>query len=166
MRCLRAPAIKTLVEAGDLQLSLFDERDLGEITSPDYPGERLVVCRNPLLADERTRKREALLAATETELARVAAMVERGTLRTAAAIVVRAWRVVDRNKMAKHVELDIADGHFAYRRKEEGIAAEGFPVHSFPTLLAELATLTHNRVVPAGADEAAAFELLSQPTPL
>ncbi len=280
--CLRGPAIRALVEGGDLQLGLFDERNLAEIRSADYPGERLVVCRNPALAAERARKREALLAATEAALARVAAMVSRGALRTAAAIGLRAGRVVDAKRMAKHFELDIADRHFAYRRRTEAIAAEaaldglyvvrtsvpeerleaaavvetykrlsaverdfrslksdelavrpifhwredrvrahlflcllaayvrwhleaawapllyrdeappertdpvgprgrsaaavrkdrehvtpeGFPVHSFPTLLAELATLTRNRVVPAGADEAAAFELLSQPTAL
>jgi len=280
--CLRAPAIRALVEAGDLQLSLFDERDLAQITSPQFPGERLVVCRNPALAAERARKREALLVATEGALAKVAGMVERGTLRSAAAIGLRAGRVVNARKMAKHFELDIADGAFAYRRRTDAIAAEaaldglyvvrtsvpaerleaaavvetykrlsaverdfralkgddllvrpifhyredrvrahlflcflaayvrwhleaawapllyrdeappsrvdpvgpparsagalakerdhrtpdGFPVHSFGTLLAELATLTRNRVVPAGADERAAFELLSEPTPL
>ena len=280
--CLRAPAIRSLVEAGDLQLGLFDERDLAEISSPDFPGERLVVCRNPALAAERTRKREALLGATEAELAKVAARVERGSLRSAAAIGVRAGRVVDAKKMAKHIELDIADGRFAYRRRTEAIAAEaaldglyvvrtsvgperldsaavvetykrlsaverdfralkgddllvrpifhhredrvrahlflcflaayvrwhleaawapllfrdeappprvdpvgppersaaaiakerdhrtpdGFPVHSFATLLAELATLTRNRVVPAGADEGATFQILAEPTPL
>ena len=280
--CLRAPAIRALLDAGDLQLSLFDERNLVEIASPDFPGERLIVCRNPVLAEERARKREALLAATEAALAKVAATVERGTLRTAAAIGLRAGRVVDAKKMAKHFELEIADGHFAYRRRADAIAQEaaldglyvvrtsvsagrldaaavvetykrlsaverdfralkgddllvrpifhyradrvrahlflcflaaylrwhleaawapllfrdeappprtdpvgppersaealrkerdhrtpdGLPVHSFPTLLAELATLTRNRVVPAGADERAAFELLSQPTPL
>lgn len=280
--CLRAPAIRALVEAGDLQLGLFDERNLAEITSPEYPGERLVVCRNPVLAEERARKREALLVATEAALARVAAAVSRGRLRSAAAIGLRAGRVVDAKKMAKHVELDIADGHFAYRRQTDAIAAEaaldglyvvrtsvpaerlaapavvetykrlaaverdfrvlkgddlavrpifhwredrvrshlflcllaahvrwhleeawapllfrdeappertdpvgprdrsagavrkdrdhrtadGFPVHSFATLLAELATLTRNRVVPAGADERAAFAVLAEPTPL
>jgi hypothetical protein len=280
--CLRAPAIRALVEAGDLQLSLFDERNLAEISSPDFPGERLVVCRNPALAQERTRKREALLRATEAALATVARLVERGRLRTAAAIGLRAGRVVDARKMAKHFELTIADDAFAYRRRTDAIAAEaaldglyvvrtsvgperldtaavvetykrlsaverdfralkgddllvrpifhhredrvrahlflcflaaylrwhleaawapllyrdeapparvdpvgppersaaaiakerdhrtpeGFPVHSFPTLLAELATLTRNRVVPAGTDEQAAFEVLAEPTPL
>ena len=280
--CLRAPAIRALVEAGDLQLGLFDERDLAEITSPEFPGERLVVCRNPALRAERARKREALLAATEGALSRVAGMVGRGRLRSAAAIGLRAGKVVNAKKMAKHFELDIAEGVFAYRRRTEAIAAEaaldglyvvrtsvpaerldapavvetykrlsaverdfralkgddlavrpifhwredrvrahlflcflaayvrwhleaawapllfrdeappprtdpvrpgdrsegavrkdrdhrtadGFPVHSFPTLLAELATLTRNRVVPAGADERAAFELLTEPTPL
>mgnify|MGYP001571637713 CR=1 FL=1 len=122
--CLRAPAIRTLVAGGDLQLSLFDERNLAEIMSPEFPGERLVVCRNPVLAAERARKREAPLVATEGALARVAAMVARGTLRTAAAIGLRAGRVVDAKKMAKHFELDIADGHFAYRRRAEAIAQE------------------------------------------
>jgi Transposase DDE domain len=280
--CLRAPAIRGLVEGGDLQLSLFDERDLVEIASPEYPGERLVVCRNPVLAAERARKREALLAATEEQLARVAALVERGRLRTAAAIGLRAGRVVDAKKMAKHFELEVADGVFAARRRTDAIAAEaaldglyvvrtsvpeerlgtaavvetykrlsaverdfralkgddlavrpifhwredrvrahlflcflaayvrwhleaawapllfrdeappprtdpvaprerspealakerdhrtpdGLRAGSFTTLMAELATLTRNRVVPAGADERAAFDLLSEPTPL
>jgi len=280
--CLRAPAIRRLVDAGDLQLSWFDERNLAEITSPEFPGERLVVCRNPALAAERARKREALLAATEDALAKVAAAVDRGRLRSAAAIGLRAGRVVNSKKMAKHFELDIAEGVFAYRRLTDAIAAEaaldglyvvrtsvsperldapavvetykrlsaverdfralkgddlairpifhwredrvrahlflcflaayvrwhleqawapllfrdeapqvrtdpvapprrspsalakerdhrtpdGLRAGSFATLMAELATLTRNRVVPAGADERAAFELLSEPTPL
>ena len=280
--CLRAPAIRGLVESGDLQLGLFDERDLAEITSPDFPGERLVVCRNPALRAERARKREALLVATETALAAVARLVERGRLRSAAVIGLRAGRVVNAKKMAKHFELDIADGAFAYRRRTEAIAAEaaldglyvvrtsvgperleaasvvetykrlsaverdfralkgddlavrpifhwredrvrahlfvcflaayvrwhleaawapllfrdeappartdpvappersagalakerdhrtpdGLRVGSFATLLAELATLTRNRVVPAGADERAAFDLPTEPTAL
>ncbi len=280
--CLRAPAIRALVEAGDLQLGLFDETDLAEISSADFPGERLVVCRNPALAAERARKREALLAETEVALATVARLVERGRLRTAAAIGLRAGRVVDAKKMAKHFELDIADGVFAFERDHASIAAEaaldglyvvrtsvgaerldsttvvetykrlsaverdfralkgddllvrpifhwredrvrahlflcllgayvrwhleeawapllfrdeappvrsdpvgprdrsagalrkerdhrtpdGLAVHSFPTLLAELATLTRNRVVPAGADERAAFDVLAEPTAL
>jgi len=280
--CLRAPALRRLVEAGDLQLGLFDERNLAEISSPEFPGERLVVCRNPALAAERARKREALLTATEVELGRVAATVSRGRLRTAAAIGLRAGRVIDRQKMAKHIELDIADGVFAYRRREDAIAAEaaldglyvvrtsvgperldsvavvetykrlsaverdfralkgddllvrpifhwradrvrghlflcllaayvrwhleaawapllfrdetppartdpvgprrrsagalrkerdhvtpdGLAVHSFGTLLHHLATLTENRIVPAGLDEHTAFSQLSVPTPL
>ncbi len=280
--CLRAPAIRRLVDAGDLQLGLFDERNLAEITSPEFPGERLVVCRNPALAVERARKREALLAATEEALAKVAAAVEAGRLRTAAAIGLRAGRVVNAKKMAKHVELEIADGVFSYRRRTDEIAAEaaldglyvvrtsvgphrldsaavvetykrlsaverdfralkgddlavrpifhwrpdrvrshlflcflaayvrwhleaawapllfrdeappprtnpvaprgrsagalakerdhrspdGLRAGSFATLMGELATLTRNRVVPAGADERAAFELPSEPTPL
>ena len=122
--CLRGPAIAGLVEGGHLQLSLFDERDLAEISSPDYPGERLVVCRNPVLAAERARKREELLAVTEAALATVARLVERGRLRSAAAIGLRAGRVIDARKMAKHFELDIAEGVFTYRRRSEVIAAE------------------------------------------
>ena len=122
--CLRAPAIRSLVEAGDLQLSLFDERNLAEITSPDFGGERLVVCRNPALAAERTRKREALLVATEAALAKIATAVEQGRLKSAAAIGLRAGRVVNAKKMAKHFELDIADGHFGCHRRTEAIAAE------------------------------------------
>jgi hypothetical protein len=280
--CLRAPAIRSLVEAGDLQLSLFDERNLAEITSPQFPGERLVVCRNPALAAERTRKREALLTATEDALAKISAAVEQGRLKSAAAIGLRAGRVVNAKKMAKHLELEIADGAFAFRRRTAAIAAEaaldglyvvrtsvseerlnapavvetykrlsaverdfralkgddlavrpifhwkedrvrahlflcflaayvrwhleqawapllfrdenppartdpvappersvsaiakerdhrtpdGLRVGSFTTLMGELATLTRNRVVPAGADERAAFDLPSEPTPL
>jgi len=279
---LRGPAIRKLVDGGHLQLGLFDERDLAEIASPDHPGERLVVCRNPLLAAERARKREALLADTEAALTRVVAMVRRGRLRREAAIGLRVGRVVDARKVAKHFELDIAEGTFAFRRRTEAIAAEaaldglyvvrtsvpterldapavvetykrlslverdfrvlkgdglavrpvfhwredrvrahlflcllaahlrwhleaawapllfrdeapperadpvrprgrsggalrkdrdhrtndGFPVHSVPTLLSELATLTRNRIVPPGSDERAAFDLLSEPTPL
>ena len=122
--CLRAPAIRRLVEAGDLQLSLFDQTNLAEITSPDFPGERLVVCRNPVLAAERTRKRDELLAVTEAELLRVAGMVERGRLKTAAAIGLRAGRVVNAKKMAKHFRLTITDGVFAFERDAASIAAE------------------------------------------
>jgi hypothetical protein len=122
--CLRAPAIRRLVDAGDLQLGLFDERNLVEIASPDFPGERLVVCRNPVLAADRARTRDELLAVTEAELATVAGMVERGTLRSAAAIGRRVGRVDNRKKMAKHFALDIADGRFAFARDEASIAAE------------------------------------------
>jgi hypothetical protein len=279
---LRAPAIRTLVAGGHLQLSLFDEHDLAEITSPDHPDERLVVCRNPVLAAERARKREALLADTEAALDAIVALVARGRLKREAAIGLRVGRVIDARKMAKHFELDIAEGHFGYARRHEAIAdeaaldglyvvrtsvpaerldagavvetykrlsvverdfrllkgddlavrpifhwredrvrahlflcllaaylrwhleaawapllfrdeappgrahpvgppgrstearrkerehvsAEGLPVHSFKTLLAELATLTRNRVVPAGADEGAAFDILAEPTAL
>jgi hypothetical protein len=123
---LRAPQIQALVDAGPLQLSLFDERDLAEIRAPEYPGERLIVCRNPLLADERRRKREALLAATERELSRVAAAIRRrhGALRGEGAIGLAVGGVIDRYKMAKHFELTITANSFAYRRKPESIAAE------------------------------------------
>ena len=121
---LRAPAIRGLADEGVLQLSLFDERNLCEIASPDFPGERLIVCRNPALAAERARKREALLVATEKALARVAVSVAAGRLKGAGAIGLRAGRVVDAKKMAKHFELQIGESHFAYRRKVDAIAAE------------------------------------------
>ena len=124
---LRADAIRKLAAAGDLQLSLFDERDLAEITSPDYPGERLIVCRNPLLAAERARKREALLEATERELDRVvrATRRERNPLADPETIAVRADRALRSRKVGKHFDTEIAgDGRFAYARNEERIAAE------------------------------------------
>ena len=279
---LRGPAIRSLVDGGTLQLGLFDERNLAEISSPEFPGERLVVCRNPALRAERARKREDLLAATEALLAPIVARVEAGTLRGAARIGLALGRVIDRHKVAKHFELDIADDRLVVRRKETEIAAEaaldglyvlrtsvaasrldapsvvrayklltrverafrafkavdlavrpihpyaeprvrahillcllayyvqwhrerawapllfrdeerpeladpvapaqrseaalrkahtqqlpdGTPVHSFRTLLAELATLTRNRVVPLGAPDEAAFEIVATPTPL
>jgi len=279
---LRSPAIRGLVEGGTLQLGLFDERDLAEITSPDFPGERLVVCRNPLLRAERARKREDLLAATEALLAPLVARVEAGTLRGADRIGLAVGRVIDRHKMAKHFVLDIGDDRLAVTRRAPEIAAEaaldglyvlrtsvsaerldtpgvvraykllvrverafrafkavdlavrpihhytadrvrahvllcmlayyvqwhlerawapllfrdeerpelpdpvapaqrsaaalakartrqlpdGSAVHSFRTLLAELATLTRDRLVPAGAPDEAAFEVVATPTPL
>jgi hypothetical protein len=285
---LRAPTIRQLVEAGSVQLSLFDTQDLAEVTDPRYPGERLVVCHNPLLADKRVRKREDMVGATERELAKVAAMAERGTagprggLRGAAAIGERVGRVINKYQMAKHFTRTITDSSFTYARNQHSIAeeaaldglyvlrtnvsqdrldtagvvlaykslahveqafrhfklsdlevrpiyhyseprvrahlllcmlaywvqremqqalapllfvdeapparpdpvapaprseralrkdrtqrtAEGFPVHSFRTLLATLGTLVKNRVVPRGADPGIAFDLLTQPTPL
>ncbi len=279
---LRGPAIRELVEGGTLQLGLFDERNLAEITSPDFPDERLVVCRNPLLAAERARKRLDLLRATEALLAPIVARVEAGSLRGADRIGLAVGRVIDRHKMAKHFELYIGDDQLAVARKEEAIAAEaaldglyvlrtsvaaerldgpgvvrayklltrverafrafkavdlavrpihhwaegrvrahillcmlayyvqwhlerawapllfrdearpelpdpvaparrsaaalrkartqelpdGSPVHSFRTLLAELATLARDRLVPAGAPDEAAFEIVATPTPL
>jgi hypothetical protein len=123
---LRAPQIQALVEGGALQMSLFDERDLAEISAPDYPGERLIVCRNPLLAAERARKREDLLAATERGLSRIAVATGRrhGALRGEAAIGMAVGAVIDRHKMAKHFDLKIADDSFSYRRKPDSIAAE------------------------------------------
>jgi transposase len=124
---LRAPQIQALAqENGPLQLSLFDERNLVEISSPDYPGERLIVCRNRDLASDRARKREALLMATERELARIQAQVRRkgSHLRTAAEIGLAVGEVVNSKKMAKHFALDIRDGHFSWARKVDHIAAE------------------------------------------
>ncbi len=125
---LKAPQLQALVEAGDLQLSLFDETNLAEIASERYPGERLVVCRNPHVARERARKREALLTATEQELQKVKASVDnpRGRLhgKPAGLIGERAGRVVNRFKVAKHFQLTIEDGRFAFARNEQAIAAE------------------------------------------
>jgi hypothetical protein len=123
---LRAPAIKALRDAGALQMSLFDERDMASITSPDFPGERLIVCRNRTLAAERARKREALLAATESDLARIAAAVarRRQPLQGAAEIGLQVGAVLDKHKMAKHFALEIADSRFAFARKTAEIAAE------------------------------------------
>ena len=123
---LRAPAIRTLVEAGALQMSLFDQRDMAAITSPDYPGERLIVCRNPDLARERMRKREDLLAATEADLAIIAAAVRRARnpLRGEAEIALKVGAVVNRHKVAKHFELSIGEASFSFHRKTEAIAAE------------------------------------------
>ncbi len=123
---LRAPAIQALAEAGALQLSLFDQVNLAEITHPDYPGERLVACRNPALADQRARKRDELLAATEADLASIAAAVERPQrpLRGADKIGLRAGKIINRHKMAKHFELTIRDDHFSFARKTDQITAE------------------------------------------
>ena len=123
---LRAPAIKALRDAGALQMSLFDERDMAAITAPDFPGERLIVCRNRALATERARKREDLLAATERELARIAAAVarKREPLRGTAAIGLKVGALLDKHKMAKHFTLDITDSRFGFARKTEAIAAE------------------------------------------
>lgn len=124
--CLRAPQIRDLVAGGPLQPSLFDERDLAEIAAPaEFPGERLIACRNPLLADERARKRRALLESTERNLNRVAEAVRRAPRKHAAAVIgLKVGAGLDKHKMAKHFVLDIRDGHFSFRRDEEKIAAE------------------------------------------
>src|SRR6202047_5046361 len=123
---LRAPAIKALLESGTLQLSLFDQRDIASITAPEFPNERLVVCRNPDLAAERARKREDLLAATERDLARIQAAVarRRDPLRGTAEIALAVGAVINRYKMAKHFDLDITDAGFSFTRKTAEIAAE------------------------------------------
>jgi transposase len=123
---LRAPAIKDLLNSGTLQLTLFDTRDMASITSPDFPGERLVVCRNPDLAAERTRKREELLAATETELARIKVRVERkrNPLHSTAEIALAVGAVLNTYKMKKHFDLTITDHAFSFARKTAEIDAE------------------------------------------
>jgi len=127
LTALRAPAIQALAaDDGPLQLSFFDERDMAEITSPDYPRERLIVCRNKALAAERARKREELLAATEADLARIKAGVERERqpLRGADKIGLRAGAVLGKRKMAKHFELTITDTAFSFARNEASIQKE------------------------------------------
>jgi hypothetical protein len=123
---LRAPAIRKLVNDGHLQLSLFDQKDLAEISSPDFPGERLVVCKNPLLADERARKRRELLTATEKELDKVVAATrrERRPLRGKARIGLRVGKVLGRFKMKKHFGLTIGNSTFRYERKLDSIERE------------------------------------------
>lgn len=285
---LRAPTIKQLVAAGSIQLSLFDTQNLAETSHPDFPGERLIVCFNPLLAEKRAKKREDMMAATEKELAKVAAMAERGAaggragITGAALIAERVGRVVNKYEMAKHFTRTITDRSFTYARNEASITeeaaldgfyvlrtnvsaeqldppgvvlaykslahverafrhfklsdlevrpiyhytegrvrahlvlcmlayfvqramqqalapllfvdesppdrpdpvaraprsegakrkdqtkrtADGHPVQSFSTLLANLGTLVKNHVIPRGADAKAAFAMITQPTPL
>ncbi len=279
---LRTPAIRKLADGGTLQLGLFDERGLAEIHDPAYPGERLVVCLDPLLAEERGRTRGELLAATEAVLAPIVARVTTGRLRGRDRIGLAVGRVIDRYRVAKHFRLDIGDDHLVVTRKHEAIEQEaaldglyvlrtsvpadrleapdvvraykrlrhverafrgfkavdlavrpihhrtadrvrahillcllayyvqwhlerawapllfrdehrpeledpvapavrseaalakvhtqqlpdGTPVHSFRTLLSELGTLTRNRVVPVGAPDEAAFDIVAMPTPL
>ena len=123
---LRAPQVKALVRDGNLQLSLFDVQDLAEITSPDFPGERLVACKNPFLEAERARKRESLLTATEADLAKIAAACARARrpLRGKDKIAVRADRVLRRRKVAKHFTVEIGDDSISYARDQDSIAAE------------------------------------------
>ncbi len=124
---LRAPQIAQLAaEHGPFQPSLFDERNLLELTSEHFPGERLVVCRNPLLAEERARKRGELLAATEADLAKIAAATQRARnpLRTEQAIALRVGRVIEHFHMAKHFELTITDTSLTWERRHEAIAQE------------------------------------------
>ncbi len=123
---LHAPAIQDLVKSGALQLSLFDERDMASITSPDFPDERLIVCRNPDLAAKRARKRQALLEATELDLVRIQAAVtrKRNPLRGTAEIALAAGAVIEKHKMRKHFDLTITDTRFAFARRTADIAAE------------------------------------------
>jgi Transposase DDE domain len=122
---LRAPAIRKLMaDDGPLQLSLFDEQDLAEISHPDYPGERLVACRNPVLAGERARTREDLLAATERLLRPLIDRVAAGKLRGAAAIGTAVGKVIGKHKMAKHLAVTITDDTLAIERRQDSIAAE------------------------------------------
>jgi hypothetical protein len=114
------------MQSGALQLSLFDQRDMASITSPDFPGERLIVCRNPDLAAERTRKRQDLLDATERDLVRIQTAVarKRAPLRGTAKIALAVGAVIDKHKMRKHFDIDITDAAFRFARKTTEIAAE------------------------------------------
>jgi hypothetical protein len=140
--CLRGPAIRKLADGGPLQLSLFDRQDLAEISSPDYPGERLIACHNPALEHERAAHRERLLAATEAELAKIGHMVTAGRLTDPAAIGVRAGKVINKRKVAKHFILDIGEGSFSWHRNQQAIDAEaaldGIYVIRTPVPAAEL----------------------------
>ena len=121
---LKAPQVAKLVNDGELQLSLFDEQNLAEITSVDYPGERLVVCRNPLVAAERSRKREDLLAATEAALTQIAARVDAATLTGAAPIGLAVGALANRWKVKKHLDIQITDTTLTFTRKHSQIEAE------------------------------------------
>jgi hypothetical protein len=123
---LRADNIQQLASQGVIQPSLFDQRDLAEVSSPDYPGERLIVCRNPLLAEERARKRQELLAATEKQLAEIAAATTRPRrpLRGKDLIGLRVGKVINQYKVGKHFVLQISDTQFSYRRDEAQIVQE------------------------------------------
>jgi hypothetical protein len=142
--CLRAPQVRKLAEdGGPLQMTLFDEQDLAEISSPDYPGERLIACRNPYLAAERARKREALLAATEAELAKIKAAVDAGSLAGQDKIGIRVGKVIDKRKVGKHFTLGITQGRLAWQRNQAAIDAEaaldGIYVIRTPVPAAQLA---------------------------
>jgi len=121
---LKSVSLRALIEQGHLQLDLFDERNLLELSSPDYPGERLVACRNPQLAKLRTHKREELLAATEASLEKIKARVGAGKLVGRDEIGLRVGKVINQYKMAKHFELAIGDNAFSFARKHDNIAAE------------------------------------------
>jgi transposase len=122
---LRAPSVaKLAAEDGPLQMSLFDTQHFAEISHPDYPGERLICCRNPALADQRAYKRESLLAATEQELNKIVARVDKGNLTGQDAIGVAVGKVINKYKVGKHIILDITDNAFAYRRDADKIRAE------------------------------------------
>jgi hypothetical protein len=122
---LRAPQIRALLDAGAFQLSLFDERDLAEITAPEFPGERLVVCKNPLLAEERARKREDLLHATEVALSKLADQITRASSPKGQDKIARAvGRIENRYKLAKHFDIVVAEDGFTFARNPARIADE------------------------------------------
>ena len=164
---LKAPQVKRLVKEGALQLSLFDEQNLGEITSVDYPGERLVVCRNPLVAAERARTRDDLLAATEAALAPIKQRVDAGTLSGAAQIALAVGQVINKRKVQKHFQLLIEDNRFQYSRKQEQIdeeaALDGFYVLRTNLAAQTLATAEVVRSYKQLAHAERAFRTLKSP---
>jgi hypothetical protein len=164
---LKAPQLKKLVRDGDLQLSLFDQQNLAEITSDAYPGERLVVCRNPLVAAERTRKRKDLLAATEALLAPIAVRVAAGTLAGADKIGLAVGEVVNKRKLRKHFELEITDDAFSYTRKQAQIdeeqALDGFYVLRTTVTLDDLPAADVVRSYKTLAHAEQAFRTLKSP---
>jgi hypothetical protein len=121
---LKSTQIRALVQGGTLQLGLFDERNLFEFSHPDFPGERLMACRNVDLGKLRAHKREALLAATEKELEKVHARIERGALTGRDKIGIRVGKVINKYKVGKHFALSVEETHFEFQRLEEPIAAE------------------------------------------
>ncbi len=121
---LRTGAIRKLLDGGHIQLGLFDQRNLFEVTHPDFPGERLVACRNPQLALLRANKRQSLLEATSRELEKVRGMVSRGKIKGKDAIGVRVGKVVDKYKMSKHLVLDIRDDGFDFHVEDDKVSAE------------------------------------------
>jgi hypothetical protein len=121
---LKAPQVQKLAKQGDVQLSLFDQANLAEIESEQFPGERLIVCRNPLVAGERARKREDLLAATERALAEIARRVQRGTLHGQDQIGLAVGAIANKWKVRKHLEIQITDEHLTFERKQAQIEAE------------------------------------------
>jgi hypothetical protein len=148
---LRAPAIRSLVEAAAIQLSLFDQRDLAEIASPDYPGERLVVCRNPLLAEERARKRRDLLDATEKKLIPIQTRVRRAKkpLRGKDKIALAVGRVIDHYKMAKHFTVVIADDDLTFTRNT-AISRSGLFITAGLTACARTCSCACSRIMSNG----------------
>ena len=164
---LKAPQVKKLVTQGALQLSLFDEHNLGEIASADYPGERLVVCRNPFVAAERARKRDDLLQATEAALAPIKARVEAGTLTGAAAVALAVGQLIGKRNMKKHFQLEIEDNRFAYHRKQaqidEEAALDGFYVLRTNLAAQTLATADVVRSYKQLAHAERAFRTLKSP---
>jgi len=121
---LRSEQIRKLMEDGTIKMSLFDERNLFEFSHPDFPLERLVVCRNPLVAQKRARTRQSLIAATVKELEKVKGMVKRGKLKAKEKIGLRVGKVVNKYKVAKHFDLKIGEGHFSYSLLKEKVAQE------------------------------------------